>query len=124
MLPRAPLVVAALALVAGCAAPGREARGERWPETPAALAVPEPDPSCRGTVQEALGRGGLQRVVVRLAAGPSGRVEVVSFLSPDVTPAAQAEIRRALATCAWAPRPAPGGAETWITTWVHERGGR
>jgi hypothetical protein len=121
---RALWLAAALALVAGCAGPRPAARAERWAETPAALAVPEPDSSCRGTVQEALGRGGLQRVVVRLAVGSAGRVEVVGFLSPDVTPAAQAELRRALAECAWAPRPAPGGAETWITTWVHERSGR
>jgi hypothetical protein len=107
------LVVVTVAFLA-CA--GGPARGPvaQMPERAAAYAQPEPDPVCRGTVQESLAANGLERVVVKLARAPGGAVRVVEFLSPDVSPAAKVELTRAFGECAWAPPPPQvQGPEVW-----------
>jgi hypothetical protein len=111
--------VTALALLAaGCASPRR---AERPPESPLALALPEPDPACRATVREALGRNGLERVVLKLGFGPERRIEVLDVLSPDLTPAGKLELKRAMAGCTWAPVATEGGADTWTTVMARDR---
>jgi hypothetical protein len=115
---RATLLAAACALAA-CA--GTRQGPARPPETPAALARPEPDPACHGTVQGLLARNGLETVTISLAVDASGRAEVVEFLSPELTPAAKLELQRAVAECAWAPRPVNGRVEAFTTTWVRAR---
>lgn len=107
-------VALACALAAGCASPQRPS------ETPGALARPELDPACHGTVQGLLETNGLEEVVVRLSVDRAGRVELVEVLSPDLTPVAKVELQRAMASCVGAPVPAEGTAEVFTTTWVRE----
>ena len=114
------LRLAALAALAaaGCAAP----RPERVRDTPAAYAHPEPDPGCRATVQEPMAAHGLERVTIQLAADAAGKVVLVQFLSPDLTPAAMLELRRAFESCIWKPDIAPDGQpRSWTTTFVRLR---
>jgi hypothetical protein len=72
-------------------------------------------------VQGLLARNGLETVTVSLSVDAGGRAEVVGFLSPDLTPAASLELQRALAGCAWAPRPADGRTQLVTTTFVRRR---
>jgi hypothetical protein len=97
-----------------CAASPERAPVERMPERALAYAHPEPDPACRATVQESLHTNALERVVVKLARERDGRVRVVEFLEPDLTPAARVELTRAFGECAWvAPAPPVTETETW-----------
>jgi hypothetical protein len=116
-------LAAACVLAAGCAGPRPvPAAPARSPETPAALARPEPDPACHGTVQGLLARSGLEQVTVSLSRDAAGRVQVLRFLSPDLTPAAQLELRRAIAACAFGgPLPPDGRAGVFTETFVRER---
>jgi hypothetical protein len=111
-------LVLAGAVAAGCAGPQGPGRA---PETPAAVARPEPDPACHGTVQGLLARSGLDLVTVKVTIDAAGRPELVEVLAPDLTPSQKVELQRAFAGCAWAPRPAEGGAQVFTTTWVRER---
>ena len=97
----------ALACAIGCA--GAQARGERVLQSPAAGALPEPDPSCRATVRAPLVANGLERVTVKVGVGPDGKLTVLEFLSPDLTPAEQLELRRAFDRCVWKPSIGPDG---------------
>ena len=110
------------ALLACAGAPARSPAA-RMPERAAAYAHPEPDPACRGTVQESLASNGLDRIEVKLARAPDGKVRVVEFLTPDLTPAAKVELARAYGECAWAPPPSPRAApsaEVWTDTVARE----
>lgn len=91
-----------------CAGAGGVGTG-RIPETPAALARPEPDPSCRATVRAPLVANGLERVTVKVGVDHTGKLTVLEFLAPDLTPAASLELRRAFEECAWKPGLGPDG---------------
>lgn len=116
------LAFACLAVLAGCAAPRSAPTAARPPESPAALARPEPDPACRGTVQGLLARNGLETVTVKLSVDHRGRAEIVHVLSPDLTPAGRIELQRAMESCVWSPRPPAGEPELFTTTWVRAPG--
>lgn len=105
-----PAIACTLAL--GCA--GQTPR----PESAAALATPQPDPSCRTTVQESLVRYGLEEIVTTVSLDRHGRAEVVDFLTPDLTPTAKLEFQAAVGSCAWAPVPTDGGVEMFTTRWL------
>ncbi len=94
-------VLAALssALALGCSMP----RGERAPESQAALSQPEPDPACWGTVRDRVVAHGIQQVTVRVTVDRTGKVRLVQVLSPDLTPTQETELRSACESCAWKP---------------------
>lgn len=119
LAPLAATLAGVAALALGCAAPG-PAPSTRLPETQAALARPEPDPSCKGTVRERLLAHGLEQVTVAVDVDVSGRAKVVRFLSPELTPAAEAEVRRAFEECPWTPG-AAGGTPAATTAVVEVR---
>jgi hypothetical protein len=98
---RPALLALLTAATAGCAA--APARPERVRDSPAAFAHPEPDPGCRATVQEPLAANGLERVTVKVEVGPQGKLALVEFLEPDLSPAARLELRRAMEGCIWQP---------------------
>jgi len=91
------------AALAACAGP------ERVRDAPAAYARPEPDPGCRATVQEPLAANGLERVTVKVEVSPQGKLVLVEFLEPDLSPAARLELRRAMEGCMWKPVLDPEG---------------
>jgi hypothetical protein len=126
MIPRRAIPAGALAavlcaLALGCSGP----RAERAPEAQAALARPEPDPECWGTVRDRLIVNGVQQVTVQVSVDRSGAVERVRFLSPDLTAAQQQDLRRACESCPWKPGVTAGGApaETSTGTYVFGTGG-
>jgi hypothetical protein len=96
-------LAAAAALAAACATAPRPA------ERADALARPEPDPACRGTVQGLLVVNGLEQVTVKVAVARDGTASLVHVLTPDLTPAAALELRRAFEACRWKPAVGPGG---------------
>lgn len=104
-----PAALAALLLAPGCAGPGAASRAGQMPETAAASARPEPDPSCRATVRAPLVANGLERVTVKVGVDQTGKLTVLEFLSPDLTSAASMELRRAFERCAWKPAIGPDG---------------
>lgn len=97
--------VLAVALAAGCATAPRHVE-----ERAGSLARPEPDPACRGTVQGLLAANGLEQVTVKVAVSRAGTPALVQVLTPDLTPAAAVEVRRAFETCRWKPAVGPDGA--------------
>jgi len=105
---RSTVLAALLGAVTGCAGPGA-ARTGQMPESAAAYARPEPDPSCRATVRAPLVANGIERVAVKVAVDRTGKATVLEFLSPDLTPAASLELRRAFEQCAWKPSVGPDG---------------
>ncbi len=105
---RSAVLAAMIGGLAGCAGAGA-ARAGQMPESQAALARPEPDPTCRATVRAPLVANGLERVSVKVAVDRTGKLTVLEFLSPDVTPAAALELRRAFDQCAWKPAVGPDG---------------
>jgi hypothetical protein len=74
-------------------------------------------------VQGLLARNGLELVTTKLSVDPSGRIELVQVLSPDLTPSARVELERAFQSCVWLRPPAEGKAEV-LTTWTREPDGR
>lgn len=121
---RRPIAVLAVAVAAsGCAARAGAPPGlGQLRDTPASYAHPEPDPGCRATVQERLTANSLDRVTVKVTQDQRGKVEVVEFLGPDLTPAAMMELRQAFAQCVWKPViAADGHPEAWTTTFVRLR---
>ena len=98
----ARLAVCLAAALLACAQ-GSSARRERMPEASAALATPEPDPACRGTVQQRLLVEGIDQITVELAVDPKGAVTVDRVLAPDLTPAEAEDLRAALGRCIWTP---------------------
>lgn len=75
-------------------------------------------------MQGLLARNGLDAVTAKLSLDDEGRIEIVEFLSPDLTPTAKIELQRAFSSCAWAPRPVHGEVQLFTTTWVRERAAR
>lgn len=101
---RAALRAVAVAAVGlGCAT------GPVVPQSRTAQAVPEADPACRATVQDRMLARGVDQVVAKVSIAPSGKVEHVELLTPDLTPATAAELRAAFGECAWAPEVGPDG---------------
>jgi hypothetical protein len=98
-------LLALLAALAACAG----ARPGHVRDAPAAYARPEPDPGCRATVQEPLAANGLERVTVKVEVSPQGKLVLVEFLEPDLSPAARLELRRAMEGCMWKPVLDPEG---------------
>ncbi len=97
------------ALSAACAGAEGPRVGERVRDAPAAYSRPQPDPSLRLTVQERLVAYSLERVVVKVAVSRTGEPTLVEFLTPDLTPAAVLDLRKAFSTCAWKPGVGPDG---------------
>lgn len=102
MKTRATLAVALLVPLVPLAC-ATSARRERPPETSAARALPEPDPECRGMVQQRLLVNGLEQIAVELAVSPTGEVKVLDVLAPSLTPAQAEELKTACAGCLWTP---------------------
>lgn len=105
------IVVAAVA----CSGPRGTQRGG-IPESAAGTALPEPDPACRGTVQDKLLVEGIEQVRVAVDVDQSGELQVVQFLTPNLTPSQTVELRRALAGCAWRPGVGPSGEPVSAST--------
>ncbi len=103
------LVALCWALSTACAGAGGPRAGERVRDAPAAYGRPEPDPSLRLTVQERLVAYGLEQVVVKVAVSRTGELRLVEFLTPDLTPAAVHDLRKAFGTCIWKPGVGPNG---------------
>jgi hypothetical protein len=99
------LVALCWVLSTACAGAG----GPRVGDAPAAYGRPQPDPSLRLTVQERLVAYGLERVVVKVAVSRTGELTLVEFLTPDLTPAAVLDLRKAFNTCIWKPGVGPDG---------------
>jgi hypothetical protein len=119
MIRALPVGLIALGVVAGCL--GAPQRAQRMPEAPSALAQPEPDPACQGTVRQVLAAHALDRVVVGLALGADGKA-TVQFFHPDLTPAQADDLRRAMGSCLWTPEaPGDAGPLVWQTTFLGER---
>ncbi len=111
------LLLAAVGSLA-CATSPRTPPAPRMAESEANDALPIPDPSARGTVQGLRPATTVDRVaVVRLALGPDGLPRVVDFLTPDLTEAEKADLRRAVES-GQMPVTAPpeGGLESWLAT--------
>ncbi|HTP29514.1 MAG TPA: hypothetical protein VMK12_28090 [Anaeromyxobacteraceae bacterium] len=77
-------------------------------EAPAAYAEPVSDPGDRFSPREPRITSGLERVIAKAAAEPSGP-KLVSLLTPDLTPTMELELRQAFPQCAWKPTLEPGG---------------
>lgn len=92
------LALLAAALL-GCAGAAAERQGPPVVET----ARPEPDSACRATVQAPLAANHLQQVVVKVAVDRGGRLQMVQFLSPSLSPSAAEELRQAFGQCLWKP---------------------
>lgn len=95
---RPALLALLAAALAGCAA-----RPGRVHDSPAAYARPEPDPGCRETVQAPLAANGLERITVKVEVSREGRLALLEFLEPDLSPSARLELRRAMEGCIWKP---------------------
>jgi hypothetical protein len=112
-----PCLLAAL-LAAGCAPAGPR------PYVPqAANALPQQDPSSRGTAQgQQLPLTAYEQVVVRMGRDPGGQPVVLQVLSPALTPEQQEEVRRAFGLGEWKRQvPVATEAETWIETIVRNK---
>ncbi len=96
-------VALAAAAVLACAGAGGAVDRGGIPESATTLARPEPDPTCRGTVQDRLLVEGIEQIRVSVDVDRSGKLELVQFLTPDLTPAQMVELRSALEGCAWRP---------------------
>lgn len=99
---RPPLAALALAVATACATP--QTRNE-----PKAYGHPEPDPSCRGNLSQCLAVTGLEQVVVKVGVSREGKLAFLDVLTPALTDADYAELRRALEGCAWQPAVGPDG---------------
>lgn len=98
--PGTAFIAALAAAVLACAGGAGAARVQ---ETRSAFSRPEPDPSCRWTVRAPLAANGLEQVTVKVAIDRSGKLTLLEFLSPDLTPAAARELRQAFEKCVWKP---------------------
>jgi hypothetical protein len=114
----APTCLLAALLAAGCAPTGPR------PSVPqVANALPEQDPSTRGTVQgSSRPLSEVEQVVVRMGRDANGQPVVLSVLSPALTPEQQEEVRRAFGLGGWKRQvPLPAETETWIETIVRSK---
>jgi hypothetical protein len=117
-----PAALAGFLLAACAAACGGPARPERTRDSPAAYALPEPDPSCRARAQAPLRAAGLEQVAIRVEVSSEGRLVLVEFLEPDLSPAARLELRQAMEQCIWKPvLDAQGRPQGWVTRLVRTR---
>lgn len=109
-----------LALTLACAGP--PAASGPLPERQGRLALPEQDPSLRSMPRDGRPLAGVERVVVRLAPGPEGSVRLVEVLSPDLSPAERADLKRAIEKGELAPETGPErqGA-SWTSTVLRPR---
>lgn len=112
---------AASALLLGLLGCADAPRG-RIPESPAAFAHPEPDPSLRGAPQGSRTLLATETVTVRFRRDASGRPTLVEVLSPTLSPEEQRALIRAFDAGEWR-RPAPRSpdSETWIENLVRTR---
>jgi hypothetical protein len=101
-----------------CAAP----RAGRTFESPTAHALPEGDPTSRGTVQGPRLLSETEQVAVRLGRGPDGKVVLLQVLSPGLTAQQEEALRRAFEAGEWQ-REAPlaPASESWIENLVRAR---
>jgi hypothetical protein len=95
------LLLAAFA-TAGCAASGS---AQRHPESPSALARPEPDPVDHGTPRDRLLVSGTEQVTIAAAADVGAAPRVARVLAPELTVAQADDVRRANPALPWAPPP-------------------
>jgi hypothetical protein len=104
MSARIALLAVAVSALLGCAAAQRHTD-----EAAHALARPEPDPSCRDEVQGCLSVNGLEQVVVKAGVTRAGGLSFLEILTPDLSPVAAVEVRRAFEACRWKPAVGPHG---------------
>ena len=96
---------------------GSAHRASAIPESQANLARPEQAPADRGTTRDVQPLPGVERVTVKLASAPDGRVKVLEFLSPDLSESERVDLQRAIEGGELRPETAPGrGAYTWVST--------
>ncbi len=115
-------VLAAFACAPVPRAPGAAPGAGRVRDSPAAYAHPEPDPGCRATVQERLTAHSLDRVTVKVAADAQGKLVLLEFLAPDLSPAAMMELRQTFEKCAWKPVvKGDGNPEARTTSFIRTR---
>jgi hypothetical protein len=60
-------------------------------------------------VQGCLSVNGLEQVVVKVGVTRSGGLSFVEILTPDLSPVAAVEVRRAFEACRWKPAVGPHG---------------
>ncbi len=74
-------------------------------------------------MREALAANGLEQVAVKIGVDRSGKPMLIEFLTPDLSPAAALELRRAFAQCIWKPALGPDGEpeEGSITLLFHAK---
>jgi hypothetical protein len=105
------LVAVSALLALACAGP----RPHHVVERAAGYGRPEPDPSCRSAVVACLSVNNLEQVTVRVAVSREGDLSLVDVLTPELTPAAALEVRRAFESCRWKPAVGPDGERTDAT---------
>jgi len=110
MTPRLAVAAASCALLAACAS-----HGHHVDERPAGYATPEPNPTCRGTVQQSLQANNLDYVSVKVSVTRDGRLAFLDILAPALTPSEAVEVRRAFEDCLWKPAVGPDGERTEST---------
>jgi hypothetical protein len=95
-------LVLLLAAAAGCAT-SRPASA--LPESQAALALPERDPTNHGTPRDRLLVTGVEQVTTAASVDADRRPILVRVLAPDLTPAQGQDVRLAFEDTPWAPPP-------------------
>lgn len=105
-------------LVAACAGP----TAERAPESPAAFAVPEADTADRGTPRVA-GVLPIEQVAVRVERSQEGRLVILEFLNPGLTPQDRTALLLAFGEGrVWVATEGGPGVRSWTTTLVPATG--
>ena len=113
------LLLAALGLSA-CAGDTAVAVTEpRRYQQPTADALPEADPTARGTTYGSKTLTETEQLTVRMGRDASGLVVVLGVVSPQLTPEQEREVARAFQLGAWKREvPISAAGESWIETIV------
>lgn len=122
--PRSPqrllLALLAAAGLSACAtAPAVAVTEPRRYQQPTADALPESDPTARGTTYGARFLTETEQLTVRMGRDASGTVVVLGVISPQLSPEQEREVARAFQLGAWKREvPIPAAGESWIETIV------
>jgi len=99
----------AAATVLGCTGLRAASDSRPIPERQSALALAEPDPATKDTVQAPRQPNPLEQVSAAVAIDRKGQIVAVHLLQQGLTPAQQLEVRRAFETVPWRPGVGPNG---------------